>query len=170
MSENTERKFEFKDKLFLFFKQNRRKLLFIALVFLLIPFLAIMIDIYQDKKNKIVSEKYIQASLYLSLKENEKSKKLLEEIIENENKIYSILAINKILEKNLVSDKSQILTLFKKVENTIKSKEHMDLLIFKKALFLLKNSENNEGNKILESLIKSNSKFKSIAEEVLEKQ
>ena len=170
MNQNTETKFEFKNNLFLFFKRNRRKLLFITLVFLLIPFIVIMKDIYQDKKNKIVSEKYIQAGLYLSLKENEKSKKLLEEIIENENKIYSILAINKILEKNLVSDKSQILTLFKKVENTIKSKEHMDLLIFKKALFLLKNSENNEGNKILKSLINSNSKFKSIAEEVLEKQ
>ena len=169
MDQNTEKKFEIKDKLFLFFKQNRRKLLFIALVFLLIPFLAIMIDIYQDKKNKIVSEKYIQASLYLSLKENEKSKKLLEEIIENENKIYSILAINKILEKNLVSDKSQILTLFKKVEKTVKSKEHLDLLFFKKALFLLKNSGNNEGNEILKSLINSNSKLKFIAEEVLEK-
>tara|TARA_B100001027_G_scaffold215810_1_gene190583 strand:+ start:2045 stop:2557 length:513 start_codon:yes stop_codon:yes gene_type:complete len=170
MNQNTETKFEFKNNLFLFFKRNRRKLLFITLVFLLIPFIVIMKDIYQDKKNKIVSEKYIQAGLYLSLKENEKSKKLLEEIIEDENKIYSILAINKILEKNLVSDKSKILTLFKKVENTIKSKEHMDLLIFKKALFLLKNSENNEGNKILKSLINSNSKFKSIAEEVLEKQ
>ena len=95
MDQNTEKKFEIKDKLFLFFKQNRRKLLFISFVFLLIPFLVIMIDIYQDKKNKIVSEKYIQAGLYLSLKENEKSKKLLIEIIENKNKTYSILAINK---------------------------------------------------------------------------
>ncbi len=169
MDQNTEKKFEIKDKLFLFFKQNRRKLLIISFIFLLIPFLVIMIDIYQDKKNKLVSEKYIQANLYLSLKENEKSKKLLKEIIENKNKTYSILAINKILEKNLVSEKSEILTLFKKVENTVKSKEHMDLLFFKKALFLLKNSENNEGNEILKSLINSNSKLKSIAEEVLEK-
>ena len=69
MDQNTEKKFEIKDKLFLFFKQNRRKLLIISFIFLLIPFLVIMIDIYQDKKNKLVSEKYIQANLYLSLKE-----------------------------------------------------------------------------------------------------
>ena len=169
MDQNTEKKFEIKDKLFLFFKQNRRKLLFISFVFLLIPFLVIMIDIYQDKKNKLVSEKYIQAGLYLSLKENEKSKKLLIEIIENKNKTYSILAINKILEKNLVSEKGEILTLFKKVEKTVKKNKNFDLLFFKKALFLLKNSGNNEGNEILKSLINSNSKLKSIAEEVLEK-
>ena len=128
-----------------------------------------MIDIYQNKKNKLISEKYIQADLYLSLKENEKSKKLLKEIIENKNQIYSILAINKILEKNLISEKNEILSLFKKVEKTIKSKEQMDLLILKKGLFLLKNSETNEGKEILKSLINSNSKLKFIAEEVLEK-
>ncbi len=167
MDQNTETKF--KDKLFLFFNQNKKKFLFILIIFLLIPFLVIMIDIYQNKKNKLISEKYIQADLYLSLKENEKSKELLKEIIENKNQIYSILAINKILEKNLISEKNEILSLFKKVEKTIKSKEQMDLLIFKKALFLLKNSETNEGKEILKSLINSKSKLKFIAEEVLEK-
>ena len=167
MDQNTETKF--KDKLFLFFNQNKKKFLFILIIFLLIPFLVIMIDIYQNKKNKIISEKYIQADLYLSLKENEKSKELFKEIIENKNQIYSILAINKILEKNLISEKNEILSLFKKVEKTIKSKEQMDLLIFKKALFLLKNSETNEGKEILKSLINSKSKLKFIAEEVLEK-
>lgn len=167
MDQNTETKF--KDKLFLFFNQNKKKFLFILFIFLLIPFLVIMIDIYQNKKNRIISEKYIQAELYLSLKENEKSKELLKEIIENKNQIYSILAINKILEKSLISEKNEILSLFKKVEKTIKSKEQMDLLIFKKALFLLKNSENNEGKEILKSLINSKSKLKFIAEEVLEK-
>jgi len=167
MDQNTETKF--KDKLFLFFNQNKKKFLFILIIFLLIPFLVIMIDIYQNKKNKIISEKYIQADLYLSLKENEKSIELLKEIIENKNQIYSILAINKILEKNLISEKNEILSLFKKVEKTIKSKEQMDLLIFKKALFLLKNSETNEGKEILKSLINSKSKLKFIAEEVLEK-
>lgn len=167
MDQNTETKF--KDKLFLFFNQNKKKFLFILIIFLLIPFLVIMIDIYQNKKNKIISEKYIQADLYLSLKENEKSKELFKEIIENKNQIYSILAINKILEKNLISEKNEILSLFKKVEKTIKSKEQMDLLIFKKALFLLKNSETNEGKEILKSLINSKSKLKFIAGEVLEK-
>ena len=167
MDQNTETKF--KDKLFLFFNQNKKKFLFILFIFLLIPFLVIMIDIYQNKKNKLISEKYIQADLYLSLKENEKSIELLKEIIENKNQIYSILAINKILEKNLISEKNEILSLFKKVEKTIKSKEQMDLLILKKGLFLLKNSETNEGKEILKSLINSNSKLKFIAEEVLEK-
>ena len=112
MDQNTETKF--KDKLFLFFNQNKKKFLFILFIFLLIPFLVIMIDIYQNKKNKLISEKYIQADLYLSLKENEKSIELLKEIIENKNQIYSILAINKILEKNLISEKNEILSLFKK--------------------------------------------------------
>ena len=167
MDQNTETKF--KDKLFLFFNQNKKKIFFIFFIFLLIPFLVIMIDIYHNKKNKIISEKYVQADLYLSLKENEKSKKLLKEIIENKNQIYSVLAINRILEKNLINEKNEILSLFKKVEKSINSREQMDLLIFKKALFLLKNSETNEGKEILKSLINSKSKLKFIAEEVLEK-
>ena len=61
------------------------------------------------KKNEIISEKYIQAGLYLSSNEMKNAKKIYEEIIESKNKFYSILALNTILEKNLESnDKEKI--------------------------------------------------------------
>ena len=53
------------------------------------------------KKNSLISEKYVQADLFLSNKNSEKAKKIFEEIIFSENKFYSILALNTILEEDL---------------------------------------------------------------------
>ena len=51
----------------------------------------------------MISEKYIQAGLYLASKDEKKSKDLYEEVILSNNKFYSILALNTILE-NLLED------------------------------------------------------------------
>ena len=58
--------------------------------------------------NSKVSEKYIKAGIYLSSKNEKKSKELLEEIILSKNKFYSPLSLNILIEKNLVEDKKKI--------------------------------------------------------------
>ena len=87
----------------------------------------------------------------------------------SKNKFYSILALNTILEKNLVTDKKKMLDYFEIVENVIENEEQLELLMFKKALYLIKNLEIEEGNKLINTLIKKNSKYNSLFEELLVK-
>ena len=117
----------------------------------------------------MIAEKYIEAGLLLSSKNKEKSKEFYEEIIFSKNNFYSILSLNTILEENLITDKNKILDYFLIVEKLTKSNDQLDLIFFKKALFLIKKQEIKEGKAILEKLISQESKYKFLAEEVLEK-
>ena len=54
-----------------------------------------------NKKNDLISEKYIKAGIFLSTNNNKESLQLFEDIILSKNNFYSILALNTILEKNL---------------------------------------------------------------------
>ena len=61
----------------------------------------------------------------------------------------------------------KILEYFDTIEKLQKNKEQKDVLKFKKALFLLKKSKNQEAKIILNELVKSDSKIKSLAEDIL---
>ena len=102
---------------------------------------------------------------------NKKEKPIIlyEEIIFSKDEFYSILALNTILEKKLILDEKKILEFFEIVEKENKKNYQKDLLTLKKGLFLLKISKIKEGNNLLKSLVKSNSKLKLIAEEALAK-
>ena len=169
MDENLDNKKEFKDKVVFFYKENKLKVFSFIFILLIILITFFLIKINQHKQNILISEKYVQAGLYLASKENEKSKIIYEEIILSKNQFYSILALNNILEKKLETDKNKILNYFNILENGIKNKEQNDLVAIKKALYLIKIADLKKGNEILKNLIDSNSKFKSLAEEILAK-
>ena len=95
----------------------------------------------------------------MSLKENEKSKKIYEEIIKSKNKFYSSLALFTLIEKKLEKENSKILEYFTLVEKVSTSEENKDLLKLKKALFLIKISKNEKGEEILKGLINKNSQL-----------
>ena len=59
----------------------------------------------------------------------------------SKNKFYSILALNTILEKNLVEKEEKILGYFKTLESINFSEDTKDIINFKKALFLIKMSD-----------------------------
>ena len=166
MNENIDKKMSFQDKTISFLKENKLKLILLVTTLIIISLVVILININYERKNKIISEKFISAGLYLSSDQNE-AKKLYEEIIFSENKFYSVLALNTLLEKNLENDKIKILEYFQILEKINLSKDQEDLIKIKKALYLMKNSEKQEGVKILKELINDNSKFKQIAESVL---
>jgi len=167
MEQNTEKKKELKDKIILFY--NRKNKLINAIIFIFV--LAIIIGIFYSanvkKKNNLIAEKYIEAGLHLTSNKKEKSKILYEEIILSKNKFYSILALNNILENNLILDKDIILNYFQIVEETNNSKEYKDLIILKKALYLIKIGNTQNGNLLLNNLISNESKLKFLAEEIL---
>ena len=167
MEQKIDKSFENKNKFFSILKENKIKLIGALLITLALSLTFIFYKMNDNKKNILISEKYIQAGLLLSANENEKSKKLLEDIILSKNEFYSVLALNTILEKNLEKDENKVLNYFEVVGNLSLRQEQRDLVILKKALFLIKISKTDEGKKLLKKLIAEESKFKSLSEEIL---
>ena len=165
--ESNSSQIEFTEKLVNFYNLNKLKIISITIFLLVIIASVAFIKLNQEKKNNLIAEDYIKAGILLSSGMETESLKIFEKILNSDNKIYSILALNTILEKNLMTDKKKILTYFSKVENTIKSNEQKDLLIFKKSLFLLKNNQKADGENLLQDLINRETQFKSLSEEII---
>ena len=163
MDQIENKKIEFKDKLSLFYNKNKIKV-FLSLSAILLIFIFLIIgNEINDRKNKLISEKYIFAGVNLSLNKKEISKNIYEEIILSKNKFYSILALNKILENKLIDEKKKIL------ENLNLNEDLKDLIQLKRSLYLIKNSDKEIGEELLNKLIEKNSNLKSIAEEIVVK-
>ena len=167
MEQNIENKLILKDRLANFYNQNRLKIFFLISVLLISVIFFSIVKYNSEKKTILISEKYIQAGIYLSSNKTEKAKELYIDIILKKNDFYSVLALNTLIEKNLISDKNRILEFFQIIEKFSSTKDRSDLLIFKKALYLLKNSDDQAGKKLLKKLIDKNSSLKPIAEELL---
>ena len=141
MEQKLETKITFIDKINNFYRFHKIKIIFLLFVILIISITTIFIKQKKEKNNILIAEKYVQAVLNLSQSKEAEAKNLLDEIILSENKFYSILALNRIIEKNLIENDEKILEYFNIVENFDLNEEDLDLLIYKKALFLLKTSK-----------------------------
>jgi predicted negative regulator of RcsB-dependent stress response len=160
-------KISFVEKIYKLTKEKKRGLTIFSFITIIIVLLAIGNNYYKDKKNEEISEKYVQAGIYLSSKNLDKSKNIYEEIILSKNKFYSPLALNNIVENNLEPDSDKVLNLFTIVEEIKIKKKEKNLIKLKKALFLLKNSKTVEGNKLLKEIVADNSVWKDTALEIL---
>ena len=169
MEENIEKKQELKSRLIHFFDKNKFKFFILISLIVITIFAFSLFQINVKKKNSLIAEKYIQAGIYLANKKNADATLIFEEIIESKNKFYSILSLNTILEKKLLTDKEKILQLFVKIEKIIDTKEQKDLIKFKKALFLINNAELEQGKKLLQDIANSKSGLKFLAEEIISK-
>ena len=166
MDKELERKYERKNFLFLLNKHKTKIILIISIIILGI-FLIVFLNIFNEKKNNEISEQFLKAGILLSSNQKNESKNILEKIVLSKNTFYSKLALNILIEKNLIRDEEKVLNLFEIVEKVEKNKDQKDLIIFKKALFLIKNGNKSEGNKILNYLISSNSSIKSLAQDII---
>ena len=165
MEQKLETKVTLREKMINFLQFHKVKIFISLCIILIASITTIFIQQKKEKNNILIAEKYVQAVLNLSQKKESKAKNLLDEIILSGNKFYSVLALNRIIEKNLENKNEKILEYFNILENLDFNEDELDLLKFKKALFLLKISKNLEGNNLLERLIKKDSKFKKLAEE-----
>ena len=169
MEQNFENKLDIKSKLTDLLNENRLKIFTLIAIAILIIISITYFHYNNVKKNELIAEKYIQAGLYLSSNKADKAKKLYIDIILEKNDFYSVLALNTIIEKNLISDKDRILEFFQNIETLSLTKNRSDLLMFKKSLYLLKNSDEQAGIRLLKKLVDDNSSLKPIAEEFLAK-
>tara|TARA_Y200000002_G_C22431123_1_gene558055 strand:- start:203 stop:712 length:510 start_codon:yes stop_codon:yes gene_type:complete len=167
MEENQDNKLEFKRKLIDFYNLNKSKIFIFAIFLLIILISTIFFKYNNERKNIRIAEKYMKAGIFLSSNQKDNAKVLYEEIILSKNKFYSILALNTIIEKEIIENDEIVLNYFKILEDINYSEEKLDLIIFKKALYLLKSSKNQEGKKLLNNLIEKDSKLKFLAKEAI---
>ena len=167
MEQNSENKIELKSKLVSFYNYNKLRILIFFLLIFIAIFTLFFINYKNENKNIGIAEKYVEAVIHLSANNKNDARIIFEEIILSKNKFYSLIALNNIIEKELFEDKDKILNYFEILEKSNINSETRDLLVFKKALFLIKNSEINEGKNLLKGLIDKSSNLKTLAEELL---
>lgn len=169
MDNNIENKVELKDKFINFYHSHRKKIFLLILIILIFVISLVFLKYKSEKDNNLIAEKYVQAGIYLTSKKNNEAKILYEEIILSKNKFYSILALNTIIEKNLISENSKILEYFEILEKITPNEENKDLILLKKALYLISKSDEESGKTLLKNLIDKNSTLKTIARELIDK-
>ena len=148
-------------------KENAKKLILLVIILLLVFLGTFFLKNYQKKLDNKISENYIKAGIFLATNKKEDSKKMFVSVVESQHNFYSGLALNSIIENKLETNNDEVLKLFEIVEQSIDSKEQKDLIKFKKALFFLKASKKDEGTKLLNEIIDSNSIWKEAASETL---
>ena len=168
MDQKIENKIDIKNSLVNLYNQNKSKIYILIIIIALVIISIIFLKDYNDKKNVLTAERYVQAGIYLELGNKSQAKDIYEEIIMGKNNFYSLLSLNKIVEKDLISDKNKVLKYFEKLETSAKTKNDKDLITLKKALYVIKFSDANIGKKILKNLIDQDSEFKIIAKDLIE--
>ena len=167
MENDFENKISNIDKVINYIKEKKKIFIISAsfIIFLLIGI--IYLDYHKNLRNKKISEKFVQAGLYLASENKSESNNLYKEVVLSKNKFYSPLALNNIIDNNLETNNEEIIRLFEILESINLEKERKNLVKLKKALFLLKISKDQEGNKLLNEIISDNSIWKNAAEELL---
>ena len=108
---------ELKNRLTNFYKSNKVKI-YSTLTILSITLISFSYLKYNnEKKNILAAEKFVEAGIFLAANKNDEAKDIYEKIILSKNKFYSILSLNALIEKNLISDKNKILKYFDILEN-----------------------------------------------------
>ncbi len=167
MEQKLDKKNEIQERLKTFLSNNKKKFIILIITIFIIFITFFLWKDNQNKKDTLISEKYIKAGLFLSNNKFEEAKNIYEDLVLSNNKFYAVLALNTILEKNLVNDKQKIFKYFTKVEKLNLSDEQKDLINFKKALYLIKLNKNDDAAELLNNLINKNSNFESVAQELI---
>jgi predicted negative regulator of RcsB-dependent stress response len=147
-----------------FIKKNFKKLivLFVALIVLL--FIYFFYTTLQKKNEIKLSEQYTQASIQFKLNEIEKSKLILESVIDKGHKFYSPLALFFIIDNNLEADSTKIINMFDKILKISSiDKENLNLIKIKKGIFLFSMGDEKSILETLNPVINSNSIWRDMA-------
>ena len=150
------------DKIKNFIIQNRTKIILLFCILLVLLFVYFFIG-EQNKKKKIkISNKY-NSIVLLNLNDNKANiTNGLVEIIDDNDKTYSPLALYYIIDNKLILDKEKINELFDTVIVTKKLDfEIKNLIIYKKALYNADTADEIKLLNILDPILKSESVWKS---------
>mgnify|MGYP001209775516 CR=1 FL=1 len=150
-----------KSRLKRFYDDNKK---YIFSIIVLIIVIAISFGIYtkiKENKKILLSENYIEARIYFENGEIDKAKKILKNIIFENDTTYSTLSLFLLSDQNLIEDKNELKTLFDQVlKNNKFDNEIENLIIYKKALLQSTFVSESELLEITKPLINSQSLWK----------
>ena len=147
-----------------FFIDNKRSLISLLIVFIIIVISFYSYQIYKDKHREQISNRYNIAIIEYKSNNSLTTTKSLKEIIKDKDSTYSPLALYFIIDNNLIEDKNEINDLFNiLIEKTSLETEIKNLIILKKGLFNADQTNEIELLNILNPLINSESVWKSHA-------
>ena len=114
---------------------------------------------YTKKKDRYKnSEDFIDAKIFLSNNENQKSLEVLKKIISTNDEVYSPLSLFMIIDRNLEENRENVLKYFDQIIsiNSLE-KEDLNLLKLKKAIYISDSADENDLLEILNPILNSNS-------------
>jgi len=150
------------EKVKIFFVNNKKKLIAITTIFLILVTSYFSFDAFKKKEKVNLANKF---NLTIINFKTENSKKTIEDLIniikENDN-TYSPLALYFLIDNNLVNEQEEINFLFDELINKTNLEEEIkNLNIYKKALFNSSFVTENELLQILNPIVNSESIWKS---------
>ena len=145
-----------------FVRSNSKIFIYCLTIIFLILIVFFWYNNKQEHNKTIISDNYIKAQSFLKNENKDDAKRILLDIIEKNNSLYSSLALFLIIENNLVENKGEVLSYFDKVmDNRNLQKEDLNLIKFKKAIYISDLKNEQEILNLLNPIIKSNSVWKS---------
>ena len=154
----------FQNKILNFIKKNLKKLIVVFVLLIILLFSYFLFKNLQKRNEIKLSQNYTQASIQFEQKKINKSKLLLENIINKGHKFYSPLALYFIIDNNLETDSLKIINFSDKIIK-IRSidKENLNLIKIKKAIFLFTTGDEELIIKTLNPVINSDSVWRNMA-------
>ena len=147
-----------------FFLENKKKIIYVILISLLMIFSFLGYGEFKDAKKKKISNLYNLSIIEYKVNNKEKTFNNLKEIVLEKDPTYSPLSLYFIIDNDLIDDKNKINDLFDILINKTSLEEEIkNLIIYKKALFNADEITENNLLKILNPLINSESVWKSHA-------
>ena len=153
-----------KEKIKNFFLNNKKKILIFLIIIVLLMISFFGYGEFKDYQREKVSNLFYSTIIDFDSNNKEKTTDKLKQIIKLKDATYSPLSLYFILDNNLISDRSEINTLFDTlISKTSLDKEIKNLIIYKKGLYNADQVSENELLEILNPIIKSESVWSSHA-------
>ena len=150
------------EKVKIFFVNNKKKLIAITTIFLILVTGYFSFDAFKKKEKLNLANKFNQTIINFKIENSEKTTEDLINIIKENDNTYSPLALYFLIDNNLVNEQKEINFLFDELINKTSLEEEIkNLNIYKKALFNSDFVSENELLQILNPIINSESIWKS---------
>tara|TARA_Y100000992_G_scaffold232008_1_gene163069 strand:- start:2349 stop:2993 length:645 start_codon:yes stop_codon:yes gene_type:complete len=147
-----------------FFVDNKKKLVTILLIFILLLFSYFGFKEYKSRQKIEISNLYNSIVINFSEKNKDLAKKDLINLVKRKDSTYSTLSLYFLIDNDLISDLKSINELFDILINeTSLEKEIKNLIVYKKALINADNILENDLLEVLSPIINSESVWKSHA-------
>lgn len=147
-----------------FFKNNKKSLIVIFSLILLVILGYFGYVEYKEKKRLVISDQYNSLVTQFNNENKEFIKKEFIELIKENDSTYSPLSLYFIIDNQLITNSSEINNLFDiLIYKTPLENEIKNLIIYKKALYNADNIEESELLEILKPIINTDSVWKSHA-------